>query len=108
MENLTQDTVAVFFVFLIILSGFLLEGFRFATLPPSPAIQYSFIGNIIGSSLKSFKLPWTIYHFYLWIFHGCISVAFVAYIPFGKIRHFIACPISIAAAASDEAHTETG
>lgn len=108
MENLTQDTIAVLFIFIIIISGFLLEGFRFATLPPSPVLQYSFIGNIIGSFLKPFELPWTVYHFYLWIIHGLLSVAFVAYIPFGKIRHFIACPISIAAAASDEAHTKTG
>jgi len=108
MENLTQDTVAVIFVFLIILSGFILEGFRCATLPASSALQFSFMGNLIGSFLKPYTLPWTVYHFYLWIFHGLVSLALVAYIPFGKIRHFIACPISIAATASDEAHTETG
>jgi len=106
MENLTQDTVAVIFIFLIILSGFLLEGFRFATLPPSPAIKFSFIGSMIGSCLRPLELPWTVYHFYLWIFHGFISLAFIAYIPFGKILHFIACPISIAATTSDEANLE--
>lgn len=106
MENLAQDTAAVIFIFLIILSGFLLEGFRLATLPPSSTIKFSFFGNIIGSWLKPFELPWTVYHYYLWIFHGFISLAFVAYIPFGKIRHFIACPISIAATASDKANIE--
>jgi nitrate reductase gamma subunit len=106
MENLTQDTVAVVFIFLIILSGFLLEGFRFATLPTSSAIKFSFMGSIIGSWFRGFEFPWTVYHFYLWLFHGFISLAFVAYIPFGKIRHFFACPISIAATASDEANFE--
>jgi hypothetical protein len=66
------------------------------------------MGSIIGSWLKNFELPWTVYHFYLWIFHGLISVIFIAYIPFGKIRHFIACPISIAATASDEANVNQG
>jgi hypothetical protein len=106
MENLAQDTAAVIFVFLIILSGFLLEGFRLATLPPSSTIKFSFLGNLIGSWLRPFELPWTVCHYYLWIFHGFISLAFVAYIPFGKIRHFIACPISIAATASDKANIE--
>ena len=108
MENLIQDSIAVLFILLIILSGFILEGFRCATLPISSDLHFSFIGNFIGSFLKPFELPWTVYHFYLWIIHGLLSLAFVAYIPFGKIRHFIACPISIAATASDEAHTETG
>jgi len=108
MENLTQDTVAVIFIFLIILSGFLLEGFRLATLPPCSAIKFSFIGSMIGSYLRAIELPWTVYHFYLWIFHGFISLAFIAYIPFGKIIHFIACPISIAATISDEANLKKG
>ena len=104
LENLTQDTVAVILIFVIILTGFLLEGFRCATLPASPELHYSFMGLIIGSWLKPFDQPWTVYHFYLWLFHGFISLVFVAYIPFGKIRHFIACPLSIAATASDEAN----
>lgn len=104
MENLTQDTVALIFIFLIILSGFLLEGFRCATLPSNTALKFSFMGCIIGSWLKPFELPWTVYHYYLWIIHGFLSLAFIAYIPFGKIRHFIACPISITATASDEAN----
>lgn len=106
MENLPQDTVAVIFIILIILSGFLLEGFRCATLPLSSSMQFSFLGSIIGSFLRAFELPWTVYHFYLWLFHGLISVVFVAYIPFGKLRHFIACPLSIAATASEEANLE--
>ena len=106
MENLTQDTIAVVFIFLIIVSGFLLEGFRVATLPASPALTFSFMGSFIASFLKPYDLPWTVYHYYMWFFHGAISLAFVAYIPFGKVRHFIACPISIAATASDEAHFE--
>ena len=103
LENLTQDTVAVVLIFLIIASGFLLEGFRCAVLPAGPELRFSFMGNIIGSCLKHFDKPWTVYHFYLWLFHAFISLAFIAYIPFGKIRHFIACPISITATASDEA-----
>lgn len=103
LENLTQDTIAVIFIFLIIVTGFLLEGFRCATLPLTPEIRISFMGSSIGALLKHFDLPWTVYHFYLWLLHAFISLAFIAYIPFGKIRHLIACPLSIAATASDEA-----
>ena len=104
MENLTQDSLAVFLIFLIVVSGFLLEGFRCATLPVSRELSYSFMGSIIGSWLRPFDQPWTVYHFYTWLFHAFISLVFIAYIPFGKIRHFIACPVSITATASDEAN----
>jgi len=104
LENLIQDTAAVLLIFLIVLSGFLLEGFRCAVLPAGPALSVSFVGAAIGSWLRPVELPWTVIHFYLWLVHGVLSLAFVAYIPFGKIRHFIACPVSIAATASDEAH----
>jgi hypothetical protein len=104
MENLTQDSLAVLLIFLIVISGFLLEGFRCATLPESRELSFSFMGSIIGSWLRPFDQPWTVYHFYLWLFHAFISLVFVAYIPFGKIRHFIACPLSITATASDEAN----
>jgi hypothetical protein len=86
LENLTQDTVAVILIFLIMVSGFLLEGFRCATLPVTPELHYSFMGSIIGSCLKPFEQPWTVYHFYLWLLHGFISLVFIAYIPFGKIK----------------------
>lgn len=104
LENLTQDTLAVILILAVVLTGFLLEGFRCATLPATAELHYSFMGIIIGSWLKPFDQPWTVYHFYLWLFHGFISLLFVAYIPFGKIRHFIACPLSITATASDEAN----
>ena len=104
MENLTQDSLAVFLIFLIVISGFLLEGFRCATLPASRELSFAFMGSIIGSWLRPFDQPWTVYHFYTWLFHAFISLVFIAYIPFGKIRHFIACPVSITATASDEAN----
>jgi nitrate reductase gamma subunit len=104
MENLTQDSLAVLLIFLIVVSGFLLEGFRCATLPASRELSFSFMGSIIGSWLRPFDQPWTVYHFYTWLFHAFISLVFIAYIPFGKIRHFIACPVSITATASDEAN----
>ena len=104
MENLTQDSLAVFLIFLIVVSGFLLEGFRCATLPVSRELSFSFMGSIIGSWFRPFDQPWTVFHFYCWLFHAFISLVFIAYIPFGKIRHFIACPVSITATASDEAN----
>jgi nitrate reductase gamma subunit len=108
LENLTQDTVAVVLLFLVVVTGFLLEGFRIATLPSSPEINISFMGALIAAPLRSIDVPWAAYHFYLWIFHGLISLAFIAYIPYGKILHFIACPISIASTGSDGTYMEEG
>jgi nitrate reductase gamma subunit len=97
----TQDLVAVSFLFLIVVTGFLVEGFRLAALPVTNESYFSFVGYGIGSILSNFDMPWAVFRFYTWIVHAILVFLFLAYVPFSKFIHFMACPVSILAMSSD-------
>ena len=96
-----EDLIAVLLLFLIVITGFLLEGFRMAVLPVTFESYFSFAGLGVACLLRWIPVAWTDIHFYTWIVHATIVFIFLAYIPFSKFIHFIACPVSILASASD-------
>jgi nitrate reductase gamma subunit len=96
-----EDILAVLLLFLIVVTGFLLEGFRMAVLPVTFESYFSFGGLALASLFRQIPLAWTDIHFYTWIVHATIVFIFLAYIPFSKFIHFIACPVSILASSSD-------
>jgi nitrate reductase gamma subunit len=93
--------MAVLLLFLIVLTGFLLEAFRLAVLPVTFESYFSFVGLALASLFRQIPLAWTDIHFYTWIVHATIVFIFLAYIPFSKFIHFIACPVTILASSSD-------
>jgi nitrate reductase gamma subunit len=96
-----EDLMAVLLLFLIVLTGFLLEAFRLAVLPVTFESYFSFVGLAMASLFRLIPLAWTDIHFYTWIVHATIVFIFLAYIPFSKFIHFIACPVTILASSSD-------
>ncbi len=96
-----EDLVAVLLLFLIVLTGFFLEGLRMAVLPVTLGSYFSFAGLALAGLFRWIPLAWTDIHFYTWIVHATIVFIFLAYIPFSKFIHFIACPVSILASSSD-------
>jgi nitrate reductase gamma subunit len=96
-----EDILAVLLLFLIVLTGFLLEGFRMAVLPVTVESYFSFVGLALAGLFRLIPMAWTDVHFYTWIVHATIVFIFLAYIPFSKFIHFIACPVSILASSSD-------
>jgi len=96
-----EDILAVLLLFLIIITGFFLEAFRLAELPISFESYFSFVGLALAGLFRLIPLAWTNIHFYTWIVHATLVFIFLAYIPFSKFIHFIACPVSILASSSD-------
>ena len=96
-----EDLFAVLLLFFIVLTGFLLEAFRMAVLPVTFESYFSFVGLALAGLFRQIPLAWTDVHFYAWIVHATIVFIFLAYIPFSKFIHFIACPVSILASSSD-------
>jgi len=96
-----EDILAVLLLLLIVVTGFLLEGFRMAVLPVTFESYFSFVGLALASLFRQIPLYWTNIHFYTWIVHAALVFIFLAYIPFSKFIHFIACPVSILASSSD-------
>jgi nitrate reductase gamma subunit len=99
--NERKDIAAVVLLFTIVLTGFIMEAFKFAMLPISVDAAFSFVGFAMSLPLRPFDLPWVDFRYYLWIFHATIAFVFLAYIPYSKIMHAIACPVSIVTSASD-------
>ncbi len=96
-----KDIAAVVLLFTIVITGFIIEAFKLAVLPISIDSAFSFVGFVMSLPLRPFDLPWVDMRFYLWIIHATIAFVFLAYIPYSKIMHAIACPVSIVTSASD-------
>ncbi len=77
-------------IVLIVISGFLLQGFRIAHTSYEPG---AIVGNWVAASVAAMEagLGW---HKYLWWAHGLTALAFIAYIPFSPLVHLVLAPIN--------------
>jgi len=92
-----DDAFLLILVFLILFTGFVLEGFRiFATNDPwawwSPVgLLFAAVTQLSGLSVLS---ALTI-HAFLWYFHMLLAFGFIAYIPYSKLFHMFASSLNI-------------
>jgi nitrate reductase gamma subunit len=98
-----EDMVILVLLMGVIVTGFFLEACRLAVVSPAPEVWASFLGALGGRILNLWDLPWTVVRFYVWIFHAVLVFCLLAYLPFSKLFHLFAAPVTIAATAS-EAH----
>lgn len=74
----------------ILITGFLVEAFRIAQTGNDSG---SYVGNWIGSFLRSVENVST-FHQYVWWIHGILALALLAYIPFSPLVHLILVPLN--------------
>ncbi len=96
-----KDMAAIILLFVIVATGFLLEAFKFAILPVTFESYFSYVGFGISSIIRHVELPWVDMRYYLWIIHAIFVFVFIAYIPFSKLMHMIACPITVVTSSKD-------
>ena len=89
-----EDMTSLAFIFILVLTGFILESFRIAALPSQPAQLYSFVGAGLAWILRHAPLPWAVWHFYFWNIHMLLALAFIAYIPRSGFFHILTCPVT--------------
>jgi nitrate reductase gamma subunit len=94
LKTEVRDNIALLFIFLIVVTGFLLEAFRIAVLPFSWKHSASFVGFALALLFRNLPLNWTTFHFYFWNFHFLLAFAFIAYVPYSKFVHIVTCPIT--------------
>jgi len=94
LKTEVRDNVALLFIFLIVVTGFLLEAFRIAVLPFSLKHSSSFVGFTMALLFRELPLNWTTFHFYVWNFHFLLAFSFIAYIPYSKFIHIVTCPVT--------------
>jgi len=91
-----QDNIALSIIGILILLGFLLESVRIlmTQIPPEVAI-YSFIGYPVAKLISYLGLNWKIIYPYLWYAHAIVGALFIAYLPFGKMKHIFNTPLTL-------------
>lgn len=91
-----QDTIALVIIGLITLSGFLLEGIRLLVgqIPPHVALS-AFFGYAISRLFSVVDLGWQSMYGYIWYVHALLWALFIAYLPFGKLKHIFTTPLSL-------------
>ncbi len=94
--NTPEDLMAVVLLAAVVISGFVAEGFRFLMEGTPPEVtRYAFVGHLISAAGTPGE-HWAFAHTALWYVHALASLAFIAYIPFGKFIHLFASPLVIA------------
>ena len=95
MVKSPQDGILLGLLFLVVISGFLVEGIRIAVLNP-PAADWSPVGFVCGAMIKALAgteaLKWL--YVGVWAAHFLFAFSFIAYIPFSKYEHIFAAQIS--------------
>ncbi|MGC8659515.1 MAG: respiratory nitrate reductase subunit gamma [Desulfomonilaceae bacterium] len=91
-----QDTVALVIIGLVTLTGFIVEGARIliTQLPPHIALS-AFAGYFISKILSISNVHWATAYGYLWYLHATLWALFIAYFPFGKLKHIFTTPLSL-------------
>lgn len=94
LDNKTDDWVTLVIIFLIMATGFLLSGLRIA-FSQDPWASWRPVGYLVStwfSGVSSSSLRAV--HRVMWLVHMCLSLGFIAYIPYSKLFHIIAGPLN--------------
>ncbi len=90
------DALALVFLSVILVTGFLIEGARIQ-LTQDPWAAWSPVGNGTGWLLASVRDPseLQVLHRSLWWFHLVVVMGFIAWIPYSKLFHMFTAPANI-------------
>ena len=91
-----KDNLALLLIGLLVLLGFVTEGARIlmTQIPPEVGL-YSFIGYPLSRLFSFIAVNWSALYPYLWWGHALTGAIFVAYLPFGKMRHMFNTPLTL-------------
>ncbi len=99
LETISEDAIVIWFLFIITITGFLCEIVRLSVRPDARDAVYSFavywmVPLFNGLNLTESHLR------YIFFIHGILSLIFIAYIPFSKLKHIFTSPMIYAFVSS--------
>ena len=109
LDRTASDAITLVLVFLVVISGFILEGFRMSIAPPvgmaEPEIirhpewsKWSFLGYAFGSGVKGLSEgARTNWYITMWWFHVLLTIGVVVYVAlsFSNLSHILVAPINV-------------
>ncbi|MCK4908940.1 MAG: 4Fe-4S dicluster domain-containing protein [Planctomycetes bacterium] len=101
LDNTFDDLVSLALIMVILITGFLMEGFRInmTELNTNPEwMIYSPAGTFTAWLLRGMNLTDSAVkelHTIIWFVHSTLVVGFIAYIPFSKLWHIFSSPLNI-------------
>ena len=90
-----QDKIALWLLLAAAVLGFITEGARMAMTGMPPGSGFGFIGGLFGALFFAQSATSSIYG-WLWYAHAAAWCAFVAYLPFSRLKHIIMAPVVLA------------
>jgi len=87
---------------LVVLAGFWVEGLRMAMTGWPPGSEYALAGYAFSLMLGSDPTGFTEIYGYLWYAHAVATGAFVALVPFTRMRHIFTAPLVLILNAGEE------
>lgn len=92
-EYKLEDIWFILLLFVVVLTGFLTEVFRFVIEPNDAFIRYSFIARPLSVTLGRIQWPWNFLNELIWMVHATSVGLFFAYLPYSKFVHIFVTPI---------------
>ncbi|MFQ5863192.1 MAG: (Fe-S)-binding protein [Candidatus Brocadiales bacterium] len=93
LKTFLDDKILVLLLLASLVSGYVVEGLRL--LSGALESRASFIGASLATIFSPLDLDWTSSHLYTWWFHALVSLAFFSYIPFSRVFHLFATPLTL-------------
>lgn len=92
-ERKYSDTPMVVFLLVVVVTGFVVEGWRLALAPDTAHRAYSFVGQVFAQGMTS--LGWISPALYkpVWLVHVVASCAFIGWLPATRLIHTCATPL---------------
>ena len=90
LDNKPDDAITLGLLFAILVTGFIIQGVRIATIP-DPWAAYAFVGQWMAIPLGAMfnEAQLLSLHVFLWWFHLVLAMAFIAYFSHSKLFHVL-------------------
>ncbi len=95
LKTFLDDRIIVVTLLVSLTSGYLVEGFRLLSEGVNLETNSSFVGVRLARAFLPLHLEWQTVHNSFWWFHAVVSLGIVAYIPYSKLFHIFATPLTI-------------
>ncbi|TAK35688.1 MAG: 4Fe-4S dicluster domain-containing protein [Chloroflexota bacterium] len=90
VPNRWDDPMMLALLFLIALTGFVIEGLRLSAISHL-GMEWSPVGDLFGAKLGGL-VDLTTFHGVVWWIHALAALGLVAYLPYSKLFHMFAAP----------------